>query len=274
MHKIDLHLHSHYSDGKSSCRDLIRLAAKSKVEMVSVTDHDTLAGLEESIEAAKEFSIPYICGVEISTNVEDMLHVLGYGINARDEKFAKFLEFCRRKRFERIEAIVKALNRHGLSVKLSEVSDIVKSSPSRVHVANIIVEKGYAFSRGEAFRKFLLPQSPTYVRPQGVSAKEAISAISDAEGLAVLAHPGVIKTSYNLSQWIDCGLKGIEVFYPKHSQVQTQSYLDIASKYNLLATGGSDFHGPGCGFAEHVGVKVTREIFDAIKEKLSSGRIF
>lgn len=271
MPRVDLHLHSHYSDGKSDCQSLIKIAAKNKLEIVSVTDHDTLAGTEESIEAAGKFSVPYVCGVEISTNVEDMLHILGYGINTKDENLNRFLDFYLKKRFGRIEDIIKALNKHGITIKLTEVLDLVKSSPSRVHIADVLVEKKYAFGRGDAFRKFLLPQSPTYVAPRGPGVKEAISAIKNAGGFAVLAHPGVIKTSYDICQWIAYGLSGIEAFYPKHSARETRNYLDTASRYGLFVSAGSDFHGPGCGLNEQLGIEIPDKISDTLKEKLFAG---
>jgi predicted metal-dependent phosphoesterase TrpH len=267
MHKIDLHIHSHYSDGKSSCENLIELAYKKKLEIISITDHDTLEGTEESIETARKYSIPYICGVEISTNVEDMLHILGYGINYKDEKFRKFVNFCQKKRFDRIKNIIYALDKHGIDIKLGEVLDLVKSSPSRVHIADILTEKDYAFSRAEAFKKFLLPSSPTYVRPCGVGVKQALHAINQAGGIAVLAHPGVIKTSYDISEWISLGLKGIEAFYPKHSKTETEKYTDLADKYDLIATAGTDFHGPDRGFSESLGIEISQTVFKTIKNK-------
>ena len=124
MHKIDLHIHSHHSDGKSSCRELIQLAGKHKVELVSITDHDTLNGLDEAIETAGELKIPYIAGIEISTSVEDMLHVLGYGINPKDEEFTAFVNYCNKKRYERLDKFVAQLNKHGIKITSADVTDI------------------------------------------------------------------------------------------------------------------------------------------------------
>lgn len=267
MHKIDLHFHSHYSDGKSDCGNLIKLALKNKLEIISVTDHDTLESQEEVLALAGQFSIPCITGVEISTNVEDMLHILGYRIDLKDEKFHRFVALCRKKRFERIEKIINSINKHGIKIELNDVLDLVKSSPSRVHIADVLVEKKYAFSRGDAFMKFLLPSSPTYAGPDGPDVTEAISAIKQVGGIAVLAHPGVIKNSYNLPKWVCSGLEGIEAFYPKHSKTQTQNYVNLADKYGLISTAGSDFHGPGGGFSDNPGIKVTQNVYDTIKNK-------
>ena len=267
MHKIDLHIHSNYSDGKSDCRDIVRLAARQKIEIFSITDHDTLCGLEETIETAKELSLTCVPGIEISTSVEDMLHILGYRINWRDESFCSFVKFCQKQRFERAKKFITSLNKHGLTITLADVLDLVKSSPSRVHIAQVLVEKKYAFSRGEAFKKFLTPSSPTYVRPTGVSTEDAISAINKAGGVAVLAHPGVTSV-LNIPQWVNAGLKAIEAFYPRHSKTETNDYINTADKYGIFVTAGSDYHGPDCGFSTELGAQVPDEVFNVIKEKL------
>lgn len=248
MSRIDLHLHTTYSDGSFRPTEVLALAKRAQVTALSITDHDTVEGIPEALEAAQQLGIEVIPGIEISSRVEKTeVHILGYFIDWKNEAFLDSIARFRESRHQRNPRIIKKLNELGLSLTYDEVKALAGTDVvGRPHIARVLMEKGYVTSAKEAFDRYLADGSAAYVPRDLPAPAEAIAVIKAAGGVAVLAHPS----------WLDrdgidtfcrqlkaVGLQGIEVYYSTHRPEQTAQYLETARRLDLLVTGGSDFHG-------------------------------
>jgi predicted metal-dependent phosphoesterase TrpH len=249
MGLIDLHLHTNQSDGQYSPRALVALAAKRGVSLMAITDHDTIGGVAEGAEAAREAGIDFIPGVEISVKGNKELHILGYCIDCEDPELLRMnAEFVRLRglREERIHAY---LSEKGVSLSRADVrAHATGSVVGRPHFARALVEAGYAADFRDAFVKYLsTPDFYAIERPKPTP-EVGIGVIRAAGGVAVLAHPVSLRLTAPeldalLSDLIKDGLRGMECYYSSHSPEQTALYLSLARKHGLVVTGGSDFHG-------------------------------
>jgi predicted metal-dependent phosphoesterase TrpH len=250
MSRIDLHLHTTHSDGSLNPADVLALAQKAGVTALAITDHDIMDGLPEAIAAGARLGIEVLPGVEISSfDGKGELHILGYGLNWRDEMLEQRLASLRASRHRRNPLIIEQLRALGLELTYDEVKALAGTeSVGRPHIARILMEKGYVSSAKEAFDRYLAEGRPGYVARELPTPSEAISWIREAHGVAVLAHPIWVKESDDaLPAFVrglkDNGLGGIEVHYSTHTKQQTARFLDLAKRFDLLVTGGSDFHG-------------------------------
>ncbi len=250
MARIDLHLHSTYSDGSFSPTDLIHQARHARVTALALTDHDTTAGMTEALEAAKPYSIEVISGVEISSLYKGKeTHILGYFVDYHNESFQKHLYALRKSRQERIPKIIARLNNQGLSLSHEDVTAVAgHGSIGRPHIAQVLVNKQYASTIEDAFSRYLKEGAAAYITRELPDAKEAIHWIRNTGGIPSLAHPSWVGNSMSELQAAckelkTVGLQGIEVFYGTHTLRQTSDYLNLARRLELLPTGGSDFHG-------------------------------
>ena len=247
---IDLHTHSNRSDGNYSPRRLIELAKESCLRAIALTDHDTVAGVEEAEAAGREYDLEVVPGVEISAQYSPgTMHILGYCIRATDTELVRSLKELQQARAARNPKIVERLQALGLEIAFSEVLALSGGQVGRPHIAQALVHRGYVSTIDEAFSRYLKKGAPAYVEKFRFSPRQSISIIRRAGGLAVLAHPltlGIDKTT-ELIQLVrelkTMGLEGIEVFYPGHSEEITGLYKEIARRLDLVCTGGSDFHG-------------------------------
>ena len=247
---IDLHLHTTHSDGSLRPADVLTLAQKAEVSALAITDHDIMDGLPEAMAVGTQLGIEVLPGVEISSfDGKGELHILGYCLNWRDEKLQSRLAVLRASRHRRNPLIVERLQAMGLELTYDEVRALAGTeSVGRPHIARVLMEKGYVTSAKEAFDRYLAEGRPGYVARELPSPAEAISWIKGAQGVAVLAHPTWVKESDTaLPAFVralkDNGLGGIEVHYSTHTQQQTMRFLELAKQFDLLVTGGSDFHG-------------------------------
>ncbi|HXX73794.1 MAG TPA: PHP domain-containing protein [Nitrospiraceae bacterium] len=247
---IDLHLHTTHSDGSLRPADVLTLAQKAGVSALAITDHDIMDGLPEAMAVGTQLGIEVLPGVEISSfDGKGELHILGYCLNWRDEKLQSRLAVLRASRHRRNPLIVERLQAMGLELTYDEVRALAGTeSVGRPHIARVLMEKGYVTSAKEAFDRYLAEGRPGYVARELPSPAEAISWIKEAQGVAVLAHPTWVKESDTaLPAFVralkDNGLGGIEVHYSTHTQQQTMRFLELAKQFDLLVTGGSDFHG-------------------------------
>ncbi len=240
----DLHLHSSYSDGTLSPREIIAQAAALRLSPIALTDHDTVRGIPEALEAGAEMQVEIIPGVELSVHEANKeMHILGYFIRWEDPPFQRTLDFLETRRMERLKEILRRLHRLGVQVELSEVLRISgKGTVGRLHVARALLAQGAVSGLDEGFDRFLARGRPAYVEREGFTAQQAIMTIRDAEGIAVLAHPGVDGLS-SLPSLIQAGLQGIEVFHPAHTSEEVFTLTRVATEHGLLITGGSDYHG-------------------------------
>ncbi|MGB9712669.1 MAG: PHP domain-containing protein [Dissulfurimicrobium sp.] len=249
----DLHTHTTASDGSDRPEDLIRLAAAAGLKAVAITDHDTVSGLDSAIEAGHKAGIEVLPGVELSVNAniaKGDMHMLGYYIDADSASLNEVLERVQAARAKRNPLILERLAQMGKPLSLKELEDMSGGGQiGRPHIAKAMVRHGYVGSTGEAFARFLKKGASAYVPKSILSPKEAVDAIHAAGGLAVLAHPISLACEDEagfdalVGRLASKGLDGMECYYSEHSLDFTKTCLAIASKYGLVATGGSDYHG-------------------------------
>jgi 3',5'-nucleoside bisphosphate phosphatase len=250
MSRIDLHLHTTYSDGSLPPTEVLGLAQKAGVSALAITDHDIVDGIPEAIEAGAHLGIEVIPGIEISSRYgESELHMLGYFLDWKDSELSSRLAELRASRHRRNPRIIEKLNELGLDLTYEEVKALAGTeSVGRPHIARVLMAKGYVRSAKEAFDRYLAEGAAAYVPRDLPEPAEAIAWIRTARGIPVLAHPTWVKESaeglFGLCDKLKAeGLGGIEVHYSTHKPQQTSQFLQIARRLDLLVTGGSDFHG-------------------------------
>lgn len=245
--RTDLHCHSTASDGTLAPRDLVRLARKRAIDVIALTDHDTIAGHAEALAAGVEFGLRVIPGIEISAlGKQGETHVLGYGVEPDDESTRAMLLGLRATRVSRARRILANLLRLGISIDFETVKAIAGDGMiGRPHIARAMLDKGAVSTTQEAFDVYLGEGKPAYAPNDALDPLQAIDLIHRARGVAVLAHPAFTYGDVEalLGSMIEHGLDGIEVYYPKHTPEQVKHYAEIVRAHGLLATGGSDFHG-------------------------------
>lgn len=265
---VDLHAHTYFSDGTSSPSEVVYAYKKAGVQIMSITDHDTLEALPQAEVLAKKAGILFVPGVEISSAEHDHLHILGYNIDTQNKLLQEALAQNRENRNIRARKIIKQLQEAGVNITEEDVFKLVKTVASRAHIADAIRNKKIEPSRQAAFRKYLIPGKPGYVPNEGLSVCDVISLIKQAGGKAFMAHLGIVQEHWNLPAWVSSGLDGIEVYYPSHKQHMRETLLQLAKKYNLLVSAGSDHHGQKSGRDNAPGLQVPQEVFDSIKQNL------
>lgn len=268
----DLHLHTSFSDGTYSPEELTAHGHRYKLAAMALTDHDTVEGCERMGKACKEVGIEFIPGTELTAELyTDELHLLGYFLDIRCPKLLAEIAKFQKGRQERILEMVARLNAHKIPLSAEAVFAVANCrSPGRPHVGRALVKAGYCTSMDEAFERFLKRNRPAFVPKTKISALHAIELIHNAGGLAVMAHPGLNRSDELIPQLVEAGLDGIECFHSKHSSADSQRYLRIASKYNLLITGGSDCHGMSKGKPLIGGVKIPYEYIEKLKARKAS----
>lgn len=239
----DLHTHTNASDGEHSPEELIQLAVRRGVTVLAVTDHDTTASLDRAVEAATRAGVDLIPGVELSVDVLlHEIHILGYFIDWQSDDLQEMLSKFREERTGRAEKMVRKLNALGASLSFERVKEIAGDAAiGRPHVAQALVEIEFVQTPQEAFDKYIGHRRPAYVDRLKFSPEAAIQVIRRANGIPVLAHPaGVLDFVPRLKR---AGLLGLEVWYAEYDSLLQQKLHSIAAQYDLIATGGSDFHG-------------------------------
>ncbi|MCD6310692.1 MAG: PHP domain-containing protein, partial [Candidatus Eremiobacteraeota bacterium] len=254
---IDLHTHTTFSDGIVTPEDLVEEAINKGIGILSVTDHDSLGGIIPAQKASKNSSLTIIPGIELNAeNEHSEVHILVYGIDPNDQVLNGILKEIRQRRVTRIKKILEKLNDLGMEVPFADVDEISRGeSLCRPHVARAMVKLGYVNDYQKAFDKYLARGKPAYVPRKKFTPEIAVEIGVKAGGVPVLAHPCFIEESLEhlLKRLIPLGLEGIEIFYPLHSRDQIQHYLQLAHEYNLLITGGSDYHGKGARISSELG---------------------
>nr|MBF0223249.1 PHP domain-containing protein [Desulfobulbaceae bacterium] len=251
MNYIDLHTHSSYSDGTLCPSAIVDAASEKKISTLSITDHDTMAATAEAIDCCKKCGVEYLPGVEISTHIKTMsVHILGYYLDHNSDPLLSFLETIQQARTERNEKIFLRLNRLGIKLSLSDISNSHNPSSQigRPHIAQLLVNKRVVKSERDAFSRYLKKNAAAYVQRAQMPTATAIAAIRAAGGIAVLAHPASLGLSEkSLAQLIDQlkedGLTGVEIFHPLQSDKNIAFLEKLCHKNDLVTTGGSDFHG-------------------------------
>ncbi|MFP3998749.1 MAG: PHP domain-containing protein [Desulfobacterales bacterium] len=253
---IDLHIHSSASDGSLHPEQILNHAVKYGLAAISITDHDTVEGAAAALLHGIPKNLDFLTGVEISAefppgyDTSGSIHILGYGIDVNSPALQRMLKKQQHARNSRTPQIIEKLNSLGIRVTLEQISaEAGKDEIARPHIAAHLVRKGYAADIDDAFDRYLAKGKPAYVDKFRIPAEDAVAAIKNAGGIAVLAHPGLLPETVGsrLEKFIASlaakGLGGIEAYYPGHNQEQTAMYERLAEKFGLLVTGGTDFHG-------------------------------
>ena len=253
---LDLHVHSVYSDGSLMPEEIIDNAINLNLSAIAITDHDNvLAHGFAKVHAEKraaELNIPVIeviPGIEINTIYENQeVHILGYYMDSSDRGVQDLIAYQQHARLEQITEIVEKLNKVAkINIKMDDITSLVKEGGSvgRPHIAKAIVNVSGMTSLIEAYRKYICDDSPTYVQRKTISPFEAVETIYEAGGIPVIAHPCDLETADEfIQELMNYGLRGIEAYHRKHSPGMIEYYSNLAEKYHLIVTGGSDCHGP------------------------------
>ena len=250
---VDFHMHSVYSDGIKTPKELLRHALDCNVSMMALTDHDEIDGIKALRAAQLELdpneTIKIINGCEFSADYKDKsIHILGYCFDENNEELNDFITFFKRKREERIDEIIRRCNIEGYYITKE---DLIKQFPDtkaygRPHIGTLLINGGYAKDVNEVFRGILRKDSPCYVPKVKVEVPYIIDIIHKAGGLAVMAHPKLVSSDEYVVEMLAYDFDGMEVYHTKHNADDVKRYKALATEHNLFITGGSDYHGiPG-----------------------------
>ena len=255
MLNIDLHCHSHVSDGVLSPTDVVTRAATNGVDVFALTDHDDVAGLTEAQTAANKLGIAFIPGVEISVTWHGhTVHIVGLRMDPLNSVLVEGLQLIRTGRTLRAQRMGEDLAKHGIAGAFdgARVHAVNKQIIGRVHFARWLVEQGYATDVRQAFKRFLTPGKPGYVEHQWTTLEDAVTWIRVSGGMAIMAHPGRYSLSARelhtlLDEFRTHGGEGIEVVTGSHHPTEYGKFADLARAFGFKASRGADFHAPGEG---------------------------
>lgn len=245
----DLHTHSTASDGQYSPAQVVALARKAGVQCLALTDHDTVDGVEEAIQAGAQAGIHVLRGVELGAREDRHLHILGLGLGTDCPAMETLCGKLKDSRAERKYRIVDFLKEKGIHIDLQEVEELAQGGlVGRPHFAQVMVRHGYVSSMREAFDRYLDTDEYQRIERFKADAADCIATIRQSGGRAVLAHPCQLNLSdealeHLVRQLKEDGLEGMECVYPQHTAQMIQKYQALAKKYDLHVTAGSDFHG-------------------------------
>lgn len=290
MIMIDLHTHTNRSDGTVSPTDLLMQADHIGLAAIAITDHDTLAGFDAALPFAHDYNVDLICGVEVSTQLEQdpvqghSLHVLGYFLRAVPGKdFRTWLASISSTRYERNVNLMKKLQASNIRISWDDFPQLGPARTARPHIARVLVEKGYVPDSKSAFDLYLSDSALQDVKRRVPSPKEAIQRICDSGGIASLAHPFRLCCHSQaarvaiIEELVRNGLGGLEVYHSEHSPQDIAFFSHVAEKFNLLPTGGSDYHGANkpdihLGIGREGRLAVPDCILERIRESLAGVR--
>lgn len=253
---IDMHAHTNYSDGDLSPQELIRLAIDKRIGTLAITDHDTIEGIKKvdrNEDIIVDSGIEIINGIELSAKTDKgRMHILGYGIDLNNKALNKKMIDLKDNSINSVLSIMEQIKRdYEIRFSYEDIKALVNANHNlgRPDLAKLCVKYGYATSSQDAFDKYLIDaHNKTRQTSKGLQYQECLELITNSGGIPVLAHPKSLELSEKeflilLKEMISCGLKGIEVYHSSHSKEEMDYYLEIANKYGLLISGGSDFHG-------------------------------
>lgn len=245
---LDLHIHTTASDGSLTPTQVVQLARKKGFSLIAVTDHDTMGGVAEALEAGKKYNVDVVPGVEISSGVTLEVHMLGYGMSPDHPVMKAMMEDMRAARVERMERIIENLQKMGVPITVEEVEAVAGGAIGRPHIAQVLIAHGLVPDVRTAFREYIGVGAKAYVERRKMTSEQVVANIRDAGGVPVLAHGGLLRISeVELNQWIDSmakkGLMGLECYHNAHTPQMERLLRAAAERNGLLVTGGSDFHG-------------------------------
>ena len=278
LKKIDLHIHSTFSDGTNSVDELFQIALQKEIDTISITDHDSISSYQEAIICSEKYGVSYLPGIELSTDFEGKeIHILGYGIDPDDQPLHHHLDQFIQSRTLRNHEMIALLNSHGFQIAYSELEAMFPNSIlTRAHIARYLVQTKQLSSIQKAFR-YIQDDGPCYVSRERFPAQDAIKLLHDAKGIAVVAHP----TLYHLNQkgyehlfstLKEADLDGLEGIYSTYSVSEINLMKQYSEKYQLVRSGGTDYHGDNKPYI-HMGngrgqLFIPSSILDALNKQI------
>lgn len=270
--RADMHCHTTASDGTFTPREILQEAKRCGLGGLSITDHDTVAAYPEAIRYAADLEIALISGAEFSTeHLGESVHVLCYAFHLEHPSIAALCDYHKKRRVVRFLKMLKKLQDHGFALKEEEF-DMADRSIGRPHLAMGLVAKGYAASISEVFHNYLGDGKSCHVPSETLSTAETLRIIREANGLAIIAHPHLIRNQKVLLELLKLPFDGIESYYARFTPVQEKRWVKIGEHRGWLITGGSDFHGKtkpdiplGCSW---VGAALFEKLQDRYRENL------
>ncbi|GLX68385.1 PHP domain-containing protein [Paenibacillus glycanilyticus] len=282
--KADLHNHTTASDGTMSPATVVARAKAAGLAAIAITDHDTMAGVEEAMAEGSKLGLIVVPGVELSTVADGRdIHILAYYPDCQDNKWQERLAGLRATRGKRNEMIVERLVQLGIAATMEEVEQIAAEQMragggtskgktiGRPHIAELLIRKGVVATMAEAFDRYLAEGGAAYVNPPRLHPFEALEWIREAGGTSVVAHPGLYGRDDLVEQLIQKGVQGIEVYHSDHGPEEEHRNAELARRHGLIMTGGSDFHGERQGKVFH-GEIGSRTVDLAVLDQLSNKR--
>ena len=247
--KVDLHIHTSYSDGAFSPEKIVDTAIDAELGAIAITDHDNVLSYKLAQEYAKDKSLEILPGVEINTIYKGYeVHILGYFMDLNNSDFQKLIKSQQQARVKQTKEIITLLNkRAGIKISFDSITKQVAPGGSigRPHIAKAITNAGGTSSVIEAYNKYINDDSNVYVQRKTVTPFDAVEVIYDAGGIPVFAHPYDVDIADSLTkEMMNFGLRGLEAYHRKHSPAIIEYFSTLAEKYGLIITGGSDFHAP------------------------------
>ena len=246
---IDLHVHTTASDGTFTPSGVILLAKKAGLAAMAITDHDTVNGIDEAVNKAKEVDFELIPGIEISVGETENIHIIGLYIDHKNTDLVKIVDIMKKYRYERNKELISNVQKEGYDISYEKICQSMNTNNvGRLHIAHYMQKNGMCNDYRKIFKKYLIPGAKTYVPMKNVSEEEGINAIIKSGGIPVLAHINYLKqndyeTEKTVKRLMGYGLRGIEVFYSGYDKQTETLAHKISEKYNLIKSGGTDFHG-------------------------------
>ena len=272
--RFDLHTHSIVSDGTVQPSEIVRIAARSGIRLLALSDHDSIMGVADALKAGKEYGVPVLPAVEMDNEWRHELHILGLDVDPNNPTLIRALEIARERRERRNRIIYSKLKEAGYDIR--PLVDRPESTTTKLHIAHALIKGGYASDVRDAFAKYLRPGQVGYYTEPRFTPQQVIDIIHLADGLPILAHPCHIRDNPHglIRELYDLGLMGLEAYYPTSTPRQTEMYVSIARQYHMLVTCGSDFHGDnrpgvsiGCAWRN---VPVLEQTYETLTRRMNS----
>ncbi|MFA5146343.1 MAG: PHP domain-containing protein [Candidatus Omnitrophota bacterium] len=269
MKYADLHVHTFYSDSTFSPEEVVSCAVEKKIDAVAICDHDSIDGIEPCRRIGAELGVEIIPAIELTAEKVDIeVHMLGYFVDWKIPWFQEKLREIQKLRIGRVYKMVDKLKGENVEIDPDDVFKLAgKGSVGRLHMAQAMLKAGKIKRLQEAFDKYIGFLKPCYVPNIRFSPQNAIELILSVGGVPVLAHPYTIRKDECIPEFVEYGLRGIEVYHTDHKPIIVQHYEETAKRYGLIATGGSDCHGLGKGKVLMGGVRVPYSVVEKLKEE-------
>ncbi len=263
----DLHLHTTFSDGTDAPARVVELAHQAGLSALAITDHDNTDALAIAEPVARRLGLELIPGIEMSASADGReVHMLGFLMQLDHPTLVRHLSEQQARRIERVREMARKLERVGVRIDAEEVLRLAgEGTVGRPHVARVLLKRGYVSTMAEAFQKYIGPDNPGFVPGSPLSPAQVIRVIREAGGIPVLAHPIYLKCDPLIESFVRDGLAGLEVYHSSHTPEEVLRYEQLADRFALLKTGGSDYHGNAKEGLPVGAVKIPYELVEALK---------